>query len=210
MFLSGKISQLVADAHPSIGFMYAFNGAPNRHVPGVPFGLDNGCYAQPEKFSEAGFFDWLEGKSPHRAHCLFVTARDAVGDAETTLALSAPMLPEIRAHGYPAALVFQDGLERLDVPWDAFDVPWDAFDVAFIGGSTAWKLGPAWELAAEARRKGKRTHMGRVNSLRRFQACAQEGFDSVDGTFLAFGPDRRLPELVGWLNRVSAQPGLFS
>lgn len=198
MFLSGKISQLVADAHPCIGFMYAFNGAPNRHVPGVAFGLDNGCYAQPDKFSDTGFFDWLETKAPYRAQCLFVTARDQVGDAETTLALSAPMLPEIRAHGYPAALVFQDGLERLSVPWDSFDV-------AFIGGSTPWKLGPAWELAAEARRRGKRVHFGRVNSWRRFRACLIAGVDSVDGTFLAFGPDRRLPELLGWLNAAEQQ-----
>lgn len=203
MFLSGKISQLVTDAHPCIGFIYAFNGVGNRHVPGVAFGLDNGCFNQSGKFSDAAYFDWLETKSPYRADCLFATARDVVGDAATTLALSAPMLPEIRAHGYPAALVFQDGLEHLDVPWDSFDV-------AFIGGSTAWKLGPAWELAAEARRRGKRLHLGRCNSLRRLRAAAGAGFDSADGTFLAFGPDRRLPELVGWLNYVNAQQGMFA
>ena len=83
------------------------------------------------------------------------------GDAAATLTRSAPFLPAIRALGYPAALVAQDGLEDLDVPWDDFDV-------LFIGGSTEWKLGPhARALAAEAKARGKGVHMGRVNSQRR-------------------------------------------
>ena len=41
--------------------------------------------------------------------------------------------------------------------------------------------------------------MGRVNSLRRLRLAAADGYDSVDGTFLAFGPDVNLPRLRAWL-----------
>jgi hypothetical protein len=79
--------------------------------------------------------------------------------------------------------------------------PADVVDkVGKIGGTTSWKLGPAAAaLAAQARRRGLWVHMGRVNSLRRLRYAAAIGCQSVDGTFLAFGPDRNLPELLGWL-----------
>lgn len=115
-----------------------------------------------------------------------------------TLARSAPHLPAIRTLGYPAALVAQDGLEHLDVPWDDFDA-------LFIGGSTEWKLGKAAaRLVAEAKRRGKHVHMGRVNSRRRWSYAEHIGCDSVDGTFLAFGPDANLRRLQVW----TTQPGL--
>jgi hypothetical protein len=108
------------------------------------------------------------------------------------------MLPRIRALGLPVALAAQNGMEHLDVPWDAFDV-------LFVGGDTAWKLGPhARQLVADARRRGKGTHMGRVNSNRRVQYAATIGCDSADGTYLAFGPDQNLPRLLWWL-----RPTLF-
>jgi hypothetical protein len=110
------------------------------------------------------------------------------------------MLPRIRAAGYPAALVAQDGLEHLPVPWRLLDA-------VFIGGSTAWKLGPAVAgLAAEARRRGLSVHMGRVNSRTRLWYAASIGCHSVDGTCLAYGPDRNLPKLLGWL-RETHEPG---
>ena len=58
------------------------------------------------------------------------------GDASATLARSADVLPELRAVGVPAALVFQDGLQRI-----ADQIDWDSFDVAFLGGSDQFKLG---------------------------------------------------------------------
>jgi hypothetical protein len=107
------------------------------------------------------------------------------------------MLRRIRGLGYPAALVAQDGLQSLTVPWHAFDV-------LFIGGSTAWKLGPAAaDLTAQARRHGITVHMGRVNSLKRLRYAASIGCDSVDGTFLAYGPDCNLPKLLCWLAAVN-------
>ena len=56
---------------------------------------------------------------------------------------------------------------------------------------------------------GRWCHMGRVNSLRRLRLAAQDGYDSVDGTFLAYGPDKNLPRLLTYL-RLADQPTLFS
>jgi len=38
--------------------------------------------------------------------------------------------------------------------------------------------------------------------------AASIGCDSVDGTFLAFGPDKNLPQLLRWL-RLADEPTLF-
>ena len=35
------------------------------------------------------------------------------------------------------------------------------------------------------------------------------GCDSVDGTYLAFGPDVNTPKLVGWLKSLWTTPSLF-
>lgn len=87
-------------------------------------------------------------------------------------------------------------------------VPWGEFDVLFIGGSTEWKLGAAVRgLVAEAKARGKGVHMGRVNSLKRFRYAEAIGCDSVDGTFLTFGPEKNLPELLSWVSE--GQGSLF-
>jgi len=130
-------------------------------------------------------------------------APDVVGDAEATLKRSMPWLAYIRELGFPAALVAQDGLE-------AMEVPWDDFDVLFIGGSTDWKLSDhAHALTLEAKRRGKWVHMGRVNSQVRLRRAALTGCDSADGTFIAFGPDVNLPRVLGWLRDVT-QETLFA
>ena len=162
----------------------------NARPGGVAWCADNGCFGRGYPGDEA-WLAWLSSMDP--AGCAFATAPDVVGDAAATLERSAPWLPRIRALGYPAALVAQDGLEELPVPWDDFDV-------LFIGGSTDWKLGPhARALTAEAKRRGKWVHMGRVNSRRRYEYARRIGCDSVDGTYLTFGPDTNLPKLLSWV-----------
>ena len=79
---------------------------------------------------------WLAARADRAGRCAFATAPDVPLDATATLTRAAPMLPRIRAAGYPAALVAQDGLEDLPVLWALFDA-------LFIGGSTARKLSPA-------------------------------------------------------------------
>jgi len=176
--------------------------AGNRLEAGREWCADNAVFAGRYPGDEA-YLAWLADRHEHAALCRFAVAPDVVGDAAATLALSAPMLPRIRALGYPAALVAQNGLEDLDVPWDSFDV-------LFIGGDTGWKLGPAARaLIVEARRLGKWVHMGRVNSRARLQYALTVGCDSVDGTYLAFGPDKNLPTLVGWLREADDQLALM-
>jgi hypothetical protein len=183
--------------------------AGNAITPGATWCADNGVFGGTYP-GDGAYLAWLADRRHLASTCRFVVAPDVVRgpdgelapDAAATLARSAPMLAQIRALGFPAALVAQNGLEDLDVPWDTFDV-------LFIGGDDAWKEGPAAAtLAAEAKARGKRVHMGRVNSLRRLRVAQAMGCDSVDGTYLAFGPDRNLPTLLSWL-REMGWPVLF-
>jgi hypothetical protein len=175
--------------------MIATPASGNRIEPGVAWIADNAAYTGRYPGDEP-YLAWLAARAVHRGQCGFATAPDVLGNAAATWARSRPMLPRIRALGYRAALVAQDGLEHLDIEWTAFDA-------LFLGGSTAWKLGPAAaELAAHARRLGQWVHVGRVNSLRRLRHATAIGAHSADGTHLAYGPRRKLPELLGWLEQV--------
>ena len=180
-------------------------GMGNIPPAGQMWAADNGRFSAPHTYSDEKYLAWLKKKLPHVDRCLFATAPDVVGDAVATLAMSAPMLPRIRAAGYPVALVGQDGLTSAMVPWDEIDA-------LFIGGTTEWKLSEdAYMLAQEAKRRGKWTHMGRVNSWQRFRAAAAAGYDSADGTYLRFDPtqkrlgDRRIET---WTAGVLKEKGL--
>jgi hypothetical protein len=74
-----------------------------------------------------------------------------------------------------------------------------------LGGTTTWKLSTAAaRLTAQARRHGLWVHMGRINSRRRLRHAAAIGCHSADGTYLAYGPDKNLPKLLGWLTTVDS------
>lgn len=174
----------------------------NVLMPGVTWAADNGVFGGKYPGDDE-YLGWLDARRTHRSQCLFAVAPDIVGDAAGTLQRSAPMLGRIRRLGFPAALAAQNGLEDLTVPWTSFDV-------LFLGGDTAWKLGPeARALTAEARARRKRVHMGRVNSHRRLRYAAAIGCHSVDGTYLAFGPDVNLAKLLGWVREVRGQGALW-
>jgi hypothetical protein len=182
---------------------------------------DTGCYRQGDRFDVAGYLGWLRS-APARGACRFATAPDVVGDAAATWARSRPVLPELRALSYPAALVAQNGL-RVDGPggellvcgddrdpgtWTGQTVPWSAFDVLFLGGDDRFKL--SWRqhfLVHEAKRHGKAVHMGRVNSYARLQQAEWFGCDTADGTFLAFaGGAAGVTRLASWLDQVWPMP----
>ncbi|WP_079152473.1 hypothetical protein [Streptomyces sp. RTd22] len=171
---------------------------------GAEYACDNGKFGKGWPGANA-WFDWLERTvdryGPER--CLWAVAPDVPFDAAGTLAESLPWLGRIRALGIPAAFAAQDGCDLLGLPWDAFDV-------LFIAGSTEWKVGPVAErLAREAKVRGKGVHMGRVNSRLRLGIAEWFGCDSVDGTYLAFGPDKNLSRLRGWLAELDRTPSLF-
>ena len=198
IYLSGAVRQEFARC-PDLGWMLTPMMGNRPDLEGSIWGADNGCFSAPHKFVLDEYLNWLGERSRWHERCLFATAPDVVGDAKATMAKSLPVLPQLREMGYRAALVAQDGLEDMEVPWDAFDC-------LFVGGSTAWKLGEsAYRLAAEADRRGKWTHMGRVNSLRRLKACAVAGYDSADGTYVAFGPDINVLRVQAWMSTLRMQ-----
>jgi hypothetical protein len=162
------------------------------HEVGGPWCADNSCFGVGYP-GDSRWFRWLCTRLWCQPSCLFAAAPDVVGDGVASLARSRRYLGSIRDLGFPVALVAQDGMERLDVPWDDFDV-------LFIGGTTEWKDGPqALALARQAQALGKRTHLGRVNGWRRYRYALQHGFDSVDGTLLTFAPDQNLAQLQTWI-----------
>ena len=76
-----------------------------------------------------------------------------------------------------------------------------------IGGDTDWKTSSeARDVAREAQLRGKWVHVGRVNSWKRIDRVASWDVDSVDGTFLRFGPDTNGARLARWLHRLDTTP----
>lgn len=171
---------------------------------GALYACDNGKFGKGWPGADA-WFDWLTRTVDRYGadRCLWAVAPDVPFDAAGTLAESLPWLARIRELGIPAAFAAQDGCDLLGLPWGDFDV-------LFIAGSTEWKTGPvAEQLAREAKERGKGVHMGRVNSRQRLRTAEWFGCDSADGTYLAFGPDKNLARLAGWLDELGRTPSLF-
>jgi hypothetical protein len=164
-----------------------------------PWGADNNCFNDPD-FDLSIYLKFLENMKPVAKNCLFAPAPDVVGDADATIERSYPVLPQIRAAGFPAAFVAQNGVENMAIRWDFFDC-------LFIGGDDNFKESDAVAyLCREAMKRQKWIHCGRVNSLRRLILMQKFGCDSVDGTFVAFGPDKNFPIVVDWIKTVNSQP----
>lgn len=194
IYLSGvKNAAIAAElADGTIGFLKT--PAVGNSLDGVKvWAVDNGAFTGRYPGDDA-YLAFLDGLKDRQADCLFVAAPDVVGDGAATLAVLQPMASYIRALGWPVALVGQDGMENMTVPWD--DVDW-----LFVGGSTEWKMGAGAEaLIREAQSNGVRVHVGRVNSGARFRHFRALGCDTADGTFLAYGPDTNAPKLRRWIN----------
>lgn len=186
---------------PHMGFILTPNMG-NRVPAGVPWAADNGCYTTKVAFDLDRYLRWLSDRREYADRCLFATAPDVVGNAIATWIRGGAILPRIRDLGFKAGYCAQDGI-------DPDTLEWDAFDALFVGGSTVFKLAPqTYDLAREAKARGKWVHMGRVNSGRRFRDAFLGGYDSVDGTFLSFSPRENLPRLQKWF-RAFQQPSLF-
>lgn len=159
--------------------------------------VDNGCFSQPDAFTVDGYRQ-LTAEYPNS---IFATVPDVVGDWTATL----DRWQSFPKDDWPVllAIVLQDGAI-------VETVPWDEIGAVFVGGTTEWKLGPeVRSIVAEANARGIWAHMGRVNSHRRLRYATSIGCNSVDGTHLAFGPDKYLPEVLRWLNDVNNQSTLF-
>lgn len=138
------------------------------------FAIDNGAFTQ---FNAAAFRSLLKREFLNRHLCRFVACPDVVGDARRTLECFEFWSKELA--GWRLALVAQDGLECVPIPWDQIDT-------IFIGGTTEWKLGKHAEAVIKAAQiLGKWVHVGRVNTPERFDKFENLGVDSIDGTGIA-------------------------
>lgn len=192
-YLSGTLHKDLYGV-PNIGMMLSPRSTKSV-PPGMPCALDNCCFGGNFPGNDA-LLRFLDSRP--RADVLFAVAPDWVGRAGLTWLRSKPMLPRIRALGFPVALAAQNG-------FSATLVDWDAFDWLFIGGDDTFKLGAEGRAATgEALRRGKRVHMGRVNSWQRLAYAAGLGCESADGTTIRFNPGRYVGEVSRWLARVNA------
>lgn len=155
---------------------------------------DNGCFA--EKWDETVWLKWLKG-FPNPEKSLFATVPDVVADHSKTVERWVNYYPKVSDLGYKPAFVLQDGADKSTLPWETMGC-------LFIGGTTEFKLSDkARELCQIAKSMSIWVHMGRVNSLKRMLIAKEWGVDSVDGTYLAFGPDKNTPKLISMVQRVN-------
>jgi len=179
MYLSAKTAQFFE--RPDLyGCMFSYRktgGQDDALKAGCRWMLDNGIFTDNFVFSR-----WvlqLAFMRPYRQNCIGIIAPDVLCNASQTLArfFRYRAIPE--AFGYPVALATQNGMTP-DM------IPWPLIDVLFIGGSDEHKRGKEAEtLAAEAKRRGKWVHVGRVSSagaIAKYWTWA----DSFDGTTFCF------------------------
>lgn len=145
----------------------------NRSWFGGGFAVDNGAFAT---FDASSFRRLLDRLEPHRDHCHWVAAPDVVGSARRTLEAFRYWYSDEQLSLWPCALVAQDGIEDLDIPWGLIRA-------VFLGGSTEFKMSQhAVAVIKCAQLHGKWVHVGRVNTSGRFLHFAKLGVDSIDGT----------------------------
>jgi hypothetical protein len=170
--------QMRQHAHPSLGRLLTPRRYPNLDgMAGLQWPADNDCF---QGLDGRRWRTMLGAIQDASGRCLFVVVPDKVADAEATAAMFEHYHGEVRRRGLPLALVAQDGLEHMP-GWLART--WPRIDALFIGGGDDFKLGPAAaSIAAEAKRRRKWVHMGRVNGEQRIRYAASIGSDSIDGT----------------------------
>ena len=143
----------------------------NYRVGNHPFAVDNGGFS---KLDVQAFLRLLEKCEEYRNQCLWVACPDVVGSARRTLELFDLWSEEL--FRWPLALVAQDGIEDLPIPWRECTA-------VFIGGSTHWKESQA---AADVVKSGlaaqKHVHIGRVNTITRFRKFESLGAHTCDGS----------------------------
>src|SRR5262245_21363739 len=118
LFVSGATSTISRHvSSPYLGHLIVPN-AGNRmsevQRTGLPWAADNAAFSN---LAPAACCAML-GRITDRPGCAFVACPDVVGDAAATLRLFETWSPVLSALRLPVALVAQDGLERLAIPWE--------------------------------------------------------------------------------------------
>jgi len=159
------------------------------------YGIDNGAYSG---FPEDKFRRLLKRQEDRKEDCLFVTCPDIVGAGQRSLELFK------RRHlwippGWRVALVIQDGMEDLEIPWDELDA-------IFLGGMDPWKDSKAAaDIVKTATIFRKWKHIGRVNTPKRYDHFNELEADSCDGSGIAMY-DHMLEKIE---RRNDPKPSLF-
>lgn len=209
IYLSGSTNDVIEESliAEGIGLMCQPGNSYHLRIDRYPYWAADVVGINATATAEEGL-DWLAGLAPRRGRCLFATSPDAYPDAAESLRRGLEFAPAIRDMGFPVAVVAQDGAEALE--W-----PWEEIDCLFVGGqqrvngTLEWKESDAAEaLCNRARNAGKWVHMGRVNSLRRLRRARAMGCLSVDGTYLAYGPNSNVVRLRRFLRALTCTPPL--
>jgi len=141
---------------------------------GYPYGIDNSAFSN---FDSARFKAVLKRQTDTRDQCLFVACPDIVGSARRTLEVFDQWYPQLV--NWPVALVAQDGMEDMTIPWQLLSA-------IFIGGTTDWKMSEcASDIIRTAKMIGKHVHIGRINTPARFKHFADLCADTCDGSGVA-------------------------
>jgi hypothetical protein len=214
--------------HPNLGRLVQprhCSSVERTAAAGIPWAADNDCFQGLDGRRYVRMLDRLAGlpgcrfvcapdvvrcrrcrrtvdgyPSGERCTCAFSRAapKIVVGDAALTARRFDAWAPGLERRGLPVALVLQDGLERSELAaW--LRATWPRLDAVFIGGSTAWKLGPAAaRFVRLALRDGKHVHWGRVNTRERFRYIASVGGHSFDGSSFARWRHAHLDNGLAW------------
>lgn len=189
---SDTLAECSADLGDGVEVGQLLTPLTRRAYVGGKYGIDNGAFSN---FDRRAFRSLIERQDEHKDECLFVALPDVVGSARRTLELFRSWEGELAS--WPKALVAQDGIESLDIPWDDLDA-------IFIGGSTDWKNSShAMDVAkcAKAQTTSIWVHVGRVNTPNRFDRW--DGIaDSADGTGVSKYTHMR--------KKLVSPPGLFN
>lgn len=160
------------------------------------YGVDNGAL---NRFNHRGFRSLLEREDANASDCLFVTCPDILGNGRRTLEIW--RYRHRFARHWPMALVAQDGIEDLDIPWGEMSA-------LFIGGCDPWKDSlTVVDLVKTAKILGLHVHVGRVNTAKRFKKFHEIGADTCDGSGVA-KYDHMLADIERELSRDDMQPRL--
>jgi hypothetical protein len=134
----------------------------------VPYGLDNGFFSGSLPAAWNRLIQEAEADRP-----VFVAVPDIVGSARRTADLFTYF--ERKTNGLPRALVLQDGIGNVEIPWANIAA-------VFVGGSDDFKIAPeAIQAAKCAKMLGKWVHVGRVNTASRMGNWIGLA-DSIDGS----------------------------
>lgn len=159
-----------------------------------PYGLDNGCFTN---FRERTWRRMLVDARKNKP--VFVCLPDIVGDARRTLELFEQF--EAITDGLPRALVLQDGIGALSIPWSKIEA-------VFVGGTDRFKISPECLNAVTAAKiLNKWVHVGRINSVARLKNWMGVG-DSLDGSGIS-KIDYRLKDLLSGIKNADTQQSLI-